>query len=142
MAAITDLKSAQALCDAAADAAMDRLLALGIRPADAAAAADWDDQDALLKSKISTLSHLSSSIGAQIVVQALEDVWPQLDELDQVTAAAQASIARIERINRALTVIASVVTFAAAVVEVSTQPTVGNAGKVLTAFKAVRTQIA
>lgn len=142
MTASTDLKSMETLCDSAADAALDLLIGLGARPTDPAAAATWDAQDALLKNKISTLNNLASSIGATIVVQGLEDVWPQLDALQQAAAAAQANIARIGEINKALATLATVINVATAAITVITQPSVDNAGKLLTAFKGFKSSIA
>jgi hypothetical protein len=140
MTASTDLKSMETLCDNAADAALDLLIGLGARPTDSAAAATWDAQDALLKNKISTLNNLGSSIGATIVAQALEQVWPQLDALEQATAAAQASTAKIDEINKALVTLAAVINFATAAITLITQPSVDNAGKLVTAFKGFKSQ--
>ena len=131
----TDLESLAALCDEAADAAVDRLIGLGPRPADAHGAATWDAQDALLKNKISTLNNLSSSLSALIVQQALEQVWPALDALGEVTASAQASIARIREIAKTMATIASVINLGVAAVTLATQPTAGNATGLVSAFK-------
>jgi hypothetical protein len=137
-----DLKSVQTLCEDAADASLDLLIGLGPRPSDPDAATTWDTQDALLKNKISTLTNLASSLGAAIVVKALQDVWPSLEELDDVTSAARGQIAKIADINKALTAVASVINFAAAAITIVTQPSPGNAGKLLTAFNGVKGQLA
>jgi hypothetical protein len=135
MAINDDLDSAASLCANAADAATDQLIALGPRPSDAAAGATWDAQDSVLKNKISTLNNLSSSISSLIVSNALTAVWPNLDAIDKVTAAAQANITAISDISKAMAAIASVVNFGVAVITVATQPTAANAGSLVTAFK-------
>ena len=142
MLASTNLKLTETLCEESADAAMNLLIGLGARPRDAAAAATWDTQDALLKNKIATLTNLASSTGAAIVVKALDDVWPNLDGLDQVTSSAEGSIAKIKDINKALVAIASVINFATAAITVITQPTTSNANKLVTAFNGVKSTLA
>jgi len=142
MLASTNLKLTETLCEESADAAMNLLIGLGARPSDAAAAATWDTQDALLKNKIATLTNLASSTGAAIVVKALDDVWPNLDGLDQVTSSAEGSIAKIKDINKALVAIASVINFATAAITVITQPTTSNANKLVTAFNGVKSSLA
>jgi hypothetical protein len=137
-----DLKSLEALCEDAADAAFDLLVGLGPRPADPSAATAWDTQDALLKNKISTLNNFASSIGATIVVQALDDVWPQLNGLKDVAAEAESKIAKIAEINKTMSAIASVINFATAAVTVITQPSVGTANKLASAFGQVKAQLA
>ncbi len=140
MTASTDLELMETLCEDMAHAGVGLLLGLGGRPADPAAAATWDAQDALLKNKTSTLVNLASSIGSTIVAEALEQVWPQLDALQQVTAAAQANIAKIDQINKALVTLASVINFATAAAALITQPSVDNAGKLVKAFKGFKSQ--
>lgn len=142
MATDVDLKTIEALCEGGADAAMDLLIKLGPRPSDPTKATTWDTQDALLKNKISTLSNLASSIGALLVVQTLQDVWPQMETLAHVTTSAEAKITKIAEINKALGAIASIVNFATAAITVATQPTPGNAGNLNTAFKNVQSALA
>lgn len=135
MATHDNLASVSQLCANAADAAVDLLIGLGPRPSDPAGASTWDAQDATLKNKISTLNNLSSSISALIVSDALQTVWPALDTLDKVTRTAQTNISSIKEIAKAMAAVASVINFGVAVVTVATQPTPGNAGSVVTAFK-------
>jgi hypothetical protein len=132
-----DMNAAAALCRNAADAALDRLLALGPRPKDTAKGQAWDHNDALLKNKIAVLTNQASSMSALIVSQALSDIWPNLDGLTKVTAAAQAEIKSIKAISDALTALASVINFGLAILAVATQPTPTNAGNVVAAFQAV-----
>lgn len=129
-----DLNFAADLCANAADAAVDKLISLGPRPSDAAAAAAWDAHDAILKNKISTLNNLSSSISAMIVSNTLQSVWPDLVTLGNVTASAEENIKSIADISKAMVSIASVITFGVAVITVATQPTPANAGSMATAF--------
>lgn len=135
MATIDDLTSAATLCANAANAALDLLIDLGPRPADAAGGATWDAQDSLLKNKISTLNNVSSSLSALIVSAALQAVWPILTDLDKVTDGAQKNIDEIRDITKAMAAVASVINFAVSVMTLATQPTAGNAGSVATAFK-------
>lgn len=135
MAINDDLNCVASLCANAADAAVNTLINLGPRPGDAAGAATWDAQDALLKNKISTLNNLSSSISALIVNHALQSTWPNLAGLDKVTADAKKNIDAIKAIAKAMAAVASVINFAVAVITIATQPTAGNAGNVAIAFK-------
>lgn len=137
-----DLKSVQTICDNTADAALNLLIGLGPRPTETGAAAVWDTHDALLKNKVSSLTNLSSSIGATIVVEAISDVWPELEKLDAVTTTALGQIAKIADVNKGLTVAATVITFATAAIAVVSQPTLGNAGRLVTAFNGVKAQLA
>jgi hypothetical protein len=134
MAINDDLSSAANLCANAADAATDKLIALGPRPSTAPTASTWDAQDALLKNKISTLNNLSSSISALIVSNALQAIWPTLDALNGVTAAAQKDIDEIKDVSAAMAAVASVINFGVAVVTLTTQPTASNAGSLAKAF--------
>lgn len=134
MAMSDDLNNVAGLCANGADAATTRLIALGPRPSDPVAAATWDAQDTLLKNKISTLNNLSASISALIVSDALAAVWPTLNELSGVTSAAEASIETIADVSKAMAALASVINFAVSVVTVATQPTISNAGSLVTAF--------
>lgn len=141
MATGDDLTNAAELCGNAADAAVDLLIDLGPRPADAAGAAAWDAQDTLLKNKISTLNNLSASLSALIVNNALQEVWPNLSGLDAVTGGAQKSIREIRDISQAMAAVASVIKFGVAMATLATQPTAGNAGSVATAFKNMLTAL-
>jgi hypothetical protein len=135
MAAELDLKTIEALCQAGADAALDMLIGLGPRPLDPAAATAWDAQGALLKGRVSMLTNMASSIGSTIVVQALQNVWPKLEALGQVTTSAKASIAKISEINKTLSAIASIVNFGTATITLVAQPTPANASGLIAAFK-------
>jgi hypothetical protein len=135
MAITDDLTSAAALCANAADAATDKLIGLGPRPTDPTAGGVWDSQDTLLKNKISILNNLSSSISALIVSEALQNAWPQLDQLNNITNSAENDIARIANTVKVMVAIASVVNFGVAVVTLAMQPTPSNAASVVTALK-------
>jgi|SRR5471030_2934306 len=130
-----NLDSAADLCSNAADAALTKLIELGARPADANAAATWDAQDSLLKNKISTLNNLSSSISAQIVSNALDQQWPNLNTLSAVTASAQVDIQKIADINQAMATLASIINFGVSVITMATQPSVANSESLATSFK-------
>jgi hypothetical protein len=130
-----DLQNASDICANAADAATNKLISLGPRPNDLASAAIWDNQDSLLKNKISTLNNLSATISALIVSDALQNIWPNLTGLDKVTSSAQANIKTIADISKAMSTIASIVNFGVAVTLLSTQPTPANAASLVTAFE-------
>jgi hypothetical protein len=134
MATSDDLNNVAELCANAADAATTKLIALGPRPNDPGSAATWDAQDTLLKNKISTLNNLSASASALIVSDALAAVWPTLNDLSGITSSAEADIEKIANISSAMAALASVINFAVSVVTVATQPTISNAGGLLTAF--------
>jgi hypothetical protein len=137
MAAQDDLDSAHDLCENAIKAANDKITALGPRPADAAAGQTWDNQLASLQNAVGDLANLSASISAFAVTNALENAWPNLTDLAQVTAAAQANIQKIADITKALTALASIITFATSIVALVAQPTAANVGAVATAYKNV-----
>jgi hypothetical protein len=134
MAIADDLNSSAELCANAADAATTKLIDLGPRPADPAAAAVWDHQDTLLKNNISVLNNVSSTLSAVIVSNALQQVWPNLQGLSDETNSAQGDINAIADISKAMVKLASIIDFGVAVVALAAQPTPGSAGAVVTAF--------
>jgi hypothetical protein len=137
MPVIGDLEGSAILCKNGADAAMDKLIGLGLRPIDDAEAEQWDRQDALLKKQISVLANLSSTLSALIVSKGLEDVWPKLDGLSQITTDVRAEIKTISDITHAAVRIATIVDFGVSVVALATTPSANAAKDVYEAFKKV-----
>jgi hypothetical protein len=137
MPVLGDLEGSAVLCKNGANAAMDKLIGLGPRPIDNAGAEQWDHQDAVLKNQISVLANLSSTLSALIVSKALQDVWPKLDGLGQITTDVQAKIKTISDIAQAAVRIATIVDFGVAVVALATTPSADAAKGVYEAFKKV-----
>jgi hypothetical protein len=130
-----DLNAASTLCANAADAAGDKLSALGARPTDMKAAAAWDAQAGSLRQNISKLNNLSSSISALIVVKELQSVWPELDQLNQVTASAQSDLVAIADTTKVILALATVINFGNAIVTLVAQPNLTSASALVTAFE-------
>ena len=138
MALADDLNSAAALCANAADAATTKLIGLGPRPTEPVAAALWDHKDAILKTDISVLNNLSSTISAVIISNALKQLWPQLQGLNDITTSAEADIAATADISKAFVKIASIIDFGVSVAALAAQPSPSAVQAVISAVTKMR----
>src|SRR4051794_2693256 len=90
------------LCNASAQADLNQLLALGVKPTDPAAAALWEQQDTRLRGQIQSLTALAPKLAAESVLVGLATLQGDLDSLTQITKDAQQRIAHIRQVSNLL----------------------------------------
>jgi len=133
MAVADDLDRVAELCRLGARQCLDEMLALGPRPAAAAGALLWDQQELSLQSKVDRLTALVSKLSAEAVVENLSDYAAQLKSVGDCAEAAEDKIREIQKVSDLLTRLSKVLDLGLAILAAAAAPTPATIAAVVAA---------
>ena len=142
MSAADDLQSLADLCAAAAHQCLDEIVALGVKPTDAAPGLVWEQTRDHLEDQMGNLSAMATKLSSEAVLAVLDAAAGDLGDLADATQNAQQEIKQIQKISDFITRASQILDVGLAVLALASAPSVSAAQTLADKIKALATPLA